>query len=224
MTKIYISPSSQQGNVGPAGYVEEKYMNLVADLLIPELNRHGIETMRNKTANTFRDHVRESNAYKPDYHIAIHSNASAAISSHRARGCIMFCLRPDNDDAKGTQLAKAVYARIEQLTPVRDRGIHATRMDEVEKTTAPAILVEIDFHDNYDGAMWLMNNIPEISKAILLGVLEQCGIDYKPQEADQAKYLYRVQAGAFYNKDYAEDLRARLLKAGFNAIIVKSGG
>lgn len=221
--KIYLSPSSQEHNAGPAGtgYLEEVYMNRIADILAPELVRHGFELLRNKPENDFHGHITESNRYKPDYHLAIHSNASGAASSHTARGCVVYCYKPADPTRPGTKLANSIYKRLEQLTPVTDRGVRdgSKILSEIAYTDAPAVLIEVDFHDNLDGATWLMNHIAEIAQAILLGVLDAAGIDFIPA-ADLTKLLYRVQCGAFHSRANAEALQARLIAAGFNAIIV----
>lgn len=180
MVRLFISPSSQEANVGPGGYVEEVYMNLVADILCPELTRHGIEFMRNSKGDTYAGHVAKSNLYKPDFHIAIHSNAGGTT----ARGCVVFCYKPDTyPNRPGTLMAKSIYKYIEALTPVADRGVKdgTAILSEVAKTNAPAVLIEVDFHDKVDGAAWLMAHIPEIAQAILLGILEKLAIKYIPK-------------------------------------------
>lgn len=228
MIKLYISPSSQQSNIGPGGYIEEQQMNLIADILIPELIRHGFEVMRNNPENTYKQHVTESNLFKPDYHIAIHSNASAATSSHTARGCTVYCYDPSDANRKGTQMAAALYKYLEPLTPVNDLGIKNGRyiLSEIANTNAPAVLVEIDFHDTVDGAEFIRSHINEIANAFLMGILEQCGVAYIPIIAPQPDPLpdaciYRVQVGAFSIRENAEKMVQNLVAAGFNAIIVK---
>lgn len=228
MTKLYISPSSQQGNTGPNGYIEEVAMNLIADILVKELLRHGFEVKRNNTNNIYRDHVEESNEYKPDYHIALHSNASAATSSHTARGCVVYCYDPLDVANPGTQLAQNLYKYFVPLTPVGDRGIRSGKLtlSEVARTIAPAVLVEIDFHDNVDGAKWIMAHIPDIAQAYLMGILDQCGVKYIPVPPPVVvpKPIYRVQVGAFYNRVYAESLLSQLQAAGFTGYIKEERG
>ena len=66
--KLYISPSTQEKNVNPAvGYVEETQMNLIADILIPELIRHGQTIKRNnRSALGVEEICAESNAWGSD--------------------------------------------------------------------------------------------------------------------------------------------------------------
>lgn len=181
MTKIYVSPSSQEANLGPNGYVEEVAMNLVADLLCPELTRHGVEWMRNNRLNTYAGHVKESNLYKPDSHVGIHSDATG--TNVLAHGCTILCYKPDiNKNSEGTLLAKAIYTHMAPLTPTEDRGVKdgSTSLSEIRDTDAPAVLIEVEFHDNPEGAMWIITHIPQIAGAILSGILDHYGIAYIP--------------------------------------------
>ena len=181
MPKIYISPSSQEANTGPNGYVEEVVMNLIADSLIPELVRHGFDVMRNKRGNTYAGHIIESNQYKPDIHFAIHSNAMGGAASGKARGCEVFCYDPTNTASLGTQLAQKIYAGLSAITPTADRGIKSGKdtISEIRNTKAPACLVEIAFHDNPDDARWIVENIAAISKVFLLSMIALFGIPYR---------------------------------------------
>lgn len=171
--KIYVSPSSQQANLYTGGGNEQLYMNQVADILCPELIRHGIEVMRNNPSNDFQAHIAESNIYRPDYHLAIHTNAGGGI------GCETLCYNADVN-SKGTQLANELYRQITAISPFTGRGVKTSGLWEVTKTTAPACLIEIEFHDNIYGANWIKNNIKPIAQALLFGCLNQAGIDYMP--------------------------------------------
>ena len=220
MTKIFLSPSSQEANIGPNGYVEEVCMNRIADFIVPELIRHGILVMRNNPQNNYLGHIKESNEFQADYHIAIHSNASAVNSTHTARGCVVFCYNANDTDRPGTQLANRIYNRLSILTPVPDRGVKSSTLDEVEKTKAAAVLIEVDFHDNIDGAAWLTEQVENIGLAILLGILEQLEIAYIPKPENTI--LYRIQIGSFRNYENALMFRDKIRSLGFNdAFIVK---
>ncbi len=175
MHKIYISPSSQENNIYTTGTNEEIMMNLIADALIPEIKRHGIDVMRNNRNNTYAGHIEQSNQYKPDLHLAIHSNAMGGTNTGKARGCEVFCYEPTNIDAVGTQFAEKVYRNISALTPTADRGIKSgkTTISEIKYTNAPAVLIEVAFHDNKDDASWIVDSIAQIAHGLLLAILEQ---------------------------------------------------
>lgn len=181
--RIYISPSSQQANIGPNGYNEEEAMNLIADVLCPELTRHNIDWMRNNRSNTYKGHIAESDAYKPDYHLAIHSNATGRAVNTTVRGTTVYCYDPSKEWRPGTIFAQNIYNEVSALTPVPDRGLMSGRgvLSEVVYTDAPTALIEIDFHDNAEGAAWIMANIENIANALLMGILKTFGVAYIPK-------------------------------------------
>ncbi|HUV84437.1 MAG TPA: hypothetical protein VMV86_01945, partial [Methanosarcinales archaeon] len=75
--KVYISPSTQQGNVSvnPLYGTEERVMHLIANEVIPMLQEQGIEVFRGHKEQTMQEMVAESNFLAVDCHVAIHSNA-----------------------------------------------------------------------------------------------------------------------------------------------------
>jgi N-acetylmuramoyl-L-alanine amidase len=210
--KLYISPSTQEKNIGPNGYIEETQMNLIADILIPELIRHGQTIMRNnRLALGVTEICDESDAWGADYHIAIHSNAFNGLS----RGLLVFCYDPSNAGSLGTQLARKLFARLSPLTQSIEKEESSVlsgkaTMSEIAKTNAPAVLMEIDFHDTVGGAKWIMENIPNIAHAILLAILDQLGIAYIPLKITLKRGDLNANVGTWQeilnSKGYALDV------------------
>ena len=187
--KIYISPSTQEHNAGAVdGYIEEIEMNLIADILIPELERHGINVYRNKPDMTLQEVVYDSN-YKPiDLHLAIHSNAGGT----NARG-VVACVVGSGYNAE--KFAKMVVARFKPLQPFDNRNSNilvTPKLYEVKNTKAPAVIVEVDFHDNIAGATWIQTHRKEIANALLMAVLEYGKIKYKPKGTISFDDLYNL--------------------------------
>jgi N-acetylmuramoyl-L-alanine amidase len=162
---VYLSPSTQQRNLGVSGYgTEEKRMNEVADAVEQELKKHEIKVYRNKPKWDLQRVVEDSNLKKPDLHVAIHSNAGGG------RGCEIFAY---SSSGKGEKAAKLIYSEITPLTPATDRGIkYNTAFYELKKTNSPAVIVEIGFHDNERDAVWIMDNVEIIGTAMAKGVMK----------------------------------------------------
>lgn len=181
MPKIFISPSSQENNIYNNGLAsEEVVMNLIADSLIPELVRHNVGYMRNSRTDTYAGHVSKSDAYEPDIHLAIHSNAKGAGTTVPVRGAEVYVYNPLDKTNLGTKLAEILYPRIATLTPATDRGIKKGTMAEVKQVKAPATLIELSYHDDPSDSLWIVSHISEISNALLLSILEVFNIPYKP--------------------------------------------
>lgn len=166
---IYLSPSTQQRNVGIGNYgTEEKRMNQVADVVKKVLHKYGQKVYRNDPEWDLLKVVKDSNLKKPDLHCAMHSNAGGGS------GCEIYAY---SASSKSEKAAKGVYAELEGIAPVEGRGIkYSTELYELRKITAPAVLVEIGFHDNATDAFWIVDNIEKIGTAIATGILKYLGI------------------------------------------------
>ncbi len=165
--KIYLSPSTQEKNVGAGKYgTEEKRMNEIADAMEPDLLRHGFHIKRNRPDMTLMEVVQDSNNWKPDIHVAIHSNTGGGKGTE-----VLYY------SDEGYKLAKCIYDELAALTPWRDRGIKK-RLDlyELEYTIAPACIVEIAFHDDPEQSEWIIDHKDDIGRAINKGICKYAGV------------------------------------------------
>lgn len=171
--RIYISPSTQEHNKTALGNTEENIMHKVADELVPLLKNAGLEVFKGEKQDTLAQMVRQSNLLNVACHVAIHSNAHDG----KSRGCEVYHYKGSKN---GKKLANNIYKYMEPLTPTKDRGVKEnTSFYELKETHAPAVLIEVDFHDNYEGAKWIDANIYNIAEAIAKGICEYFGIAYK---------------------------------------------
>lgn len=180
--KVYISPSTQEKNMTALGTTEEYMMHLIADELVQLLQDSGLMVYRGKKEQTLQQMVAESNRLKVDAHIAIHSNATG--TNEKARGCEVFHYP---SSTKGIKLANYIYEYIEALTPTADRGVKTSNVYyELVYTNAPAVIIEVDFHDNHEGAKWIMDNIYLIAEAIAQGICDYFNIHLKKNPYKEA--------------------------------------
>ena len=188
---VYLSPSLQEWNVGYGNYgTEEERMNQIADVVDYELKRFGLNVVRNSPSQPLQEVGAESNAVNPKVHVAIHSNASA---NGTARGPEVYTHRFGGD---GERLARDIYTNLEEISPVDGFGVKEgyTAVDgkgyyELRRTRAPAVLIEVAFHDNPQDAQFIMDNIYEIGVAIAKGILEYFGIPYREDTPENINYL-----------------------------------
>ena len=153
MPKIYLSPSTQENNLYVTGGSEEYYMNLVADALEPYLRASGIRFTRNRPEMTAGQVIRESNAGNYNLHLALHSNAAPIYGTRAAE------ILADN-------------FRVIYLDPALVDTRATTALGEVDRVRAPAVLIEIAYHDNPEDANWIINNIGLIARTIALSLTE----------------------------------------------------
>lgn len=162
---VYLSPSTQERNIGVRGYgTEEMRMNKLAEALQSLLVKEGVKVYRNKPEWSLEEVVSDSNHKRPDLHIALHSNAGGGNGSE------VFAY---SAASRGATAARLIYAQLEPLTRSADRGIRfSTALYELRRTSAPAVLVEVGFHDNPTEAEWIIKNTNAIATAIKAGMMK----------------------------------------------------
>ncbi len=210
MPTIYLSPSTQEFNqyVDGSGS-EEYYMNRIADAMIPYLNATGIAYTRNTPQMTAASSIAQSNQGNYDLHLALHSNASAPQNAGQNRGVeVYFYPRSQN----GRQAAEIIAdnLRIIYPNPQRVRTVPTTSLGEVARTKAPAVLIEYAFHDNYEDAEWIKNNIDPLARYTVLALAEYFGIPFNlPQ--NERRGIVRTQSGGAVNIRVDPDLYSQVI-------------
>ena len=187
MPIIYLSPSTQEYNLFYDGDgSEEYYMNLVADAMEPYLTASGIEYVRNTPEMTAASSIRASNAGEYDVHLALHSNAAPPQLSGQMRGSDAYYY-PQSQRSR--LLADIIVSNLKAIYPLPDRVSvrPTTSIGEVTRTRAPAVLVELAYHDNAEDAAWIRNNIGLIARNLVLSLTEYFGIPFiEPQPVQTA--------------------------------------
>lgn len=177
---LYLSPSNQIRNIGFGDYRSEKErMNEVANVVEPILKAHGVVVYRNDPNNGLRDYVAEANKLDVDLYFAIHSNAA----NKRARGTEAFCFRFGGE---GERFAKRVVDEILTIYNGPNRGVKESHshfgpgkpLYETANPKAPAVLVEIAFHDEERDATWILANIEPIGQALARAVLKHLAAEH----------------------------------------------
>ncbi len=174
MPIIYLSPSTQEFNPYAGGGNEEEYMNLIADAMEPYLASSGIRFVRNTPDMTAASSIRASNAGNYDLHFALHSNAS---STGNARGIEAYY---SPNSVRGKRFAEIVARNLQLIYPLPNSSkiVPTTSLGEVTRTKAPAVLVEIGYHDNPQDADWIRNNVNNIAENLVLSLTEYFGIPF----------------------------------------------
>ena len=174
MPNIYLSPSTQEFNPYAGGGNEEQYMNLIADAMEPYLAASGIRFTRNTPDMTAASSITASNSGNYDLHLALHSNASA---TGNARGIEAYY---SPASARGKRFAEIVARNLQLIYPLPNssRIVPTTSLGEVTRTRAPAVLVEIGYHDNPQDAQWIRDNVNAIAENLVLSLTEYFGIPF----------------------------------------------
>ena len=221
--KIYLSPSNQDGNMYAYGNTTEcEQCNRIADAAKNALERCGFEVKKAPKGQEMKTSISESNKWGADLHIPIHTNATTNSGTGTAVGTVVFVY---NTAAANMALAEPIYSAVQDVTPGgTDYGVRENpELAELNSTSAVAVYIEVDFHDNPTVAKWLVENTAAVGEAIAKGVCEGYGVTYKdPEKPAPADVFYRVQVGAYNDRKNAEAFLSQVKKAGFtNAFIVE---
>lgn len=169
---IFLSPSVQQFNVGYGDYGTEEYrMNRITNYVENLLKQEGYTVYRNDKEDTLKQVVQKSNDVNPAIHVSIHSNASGSPGAQGRGPEIYVRTKGSNAD----KLAGFIYDNLLDIYPDKSLGKgvkYTTNLYELNKTRAPAVLIEVAFHDNKEDAAWIMQNEENIAKAIVKGINE----------------------------------------------------
>lgn len=217
--KIFLSPSSQTGNVYSYGDTNEAVIcGEIAAVCEAALKRCGFE-VKNEQFDTLANRVAHSNEWGSDLHMPIHTNAF----NSKTAGTRIMCY---DLKGEGYKASKAVFDALAPLTPGTSENIKTSTFYEILYSNAPCVYVEADFHDVPDVAKWIIENIVAIGEALCKGICNYFGVEYiEVKEEPTEDVMYRVQVGAFRNRDYAEDYLKKVQAAGFpDAYITQSKG
>jgi N-acetylmuramoyl-L-alanine amidase len=217
--KVYLSPSTQENNVGVSGYgTEENRMNQLCDLVITYLKKGqgDITIYRNKPNMTLAQVAIDSNNNNVDVHVALHSNAGGGDGTES----YYFGGNPPSPESK--HLATMLYNAVAPLTVAADNGVksdrtlYSTGLYELGHTKAVAALTEIMYHDNVSDVNDYYTKMDQIAKAIAKAIYDYFGISYNEVTSN---IVYRVITGSYNNLENAKLQVARLKEKGFDSFI-----
>lgn len=175
MASVYLSPSTQEYNLYYDGKgSEEYYMNLIADDLQADLTSAGAEVFRNSPKMTASQSASQSNERDHSLHLAIHSNAAGSGNAGNVKGVDVYYYATSE---KGKSAAEIIAKDFRSIYPDPSlvRTLPNTTFAELKRTKAPAVLIEVGYHDNPSDAEWIRSNVGLIAANLSESVLEFLG-------------------------------------------------
>lgn len=171
MYKVFISPSNQTGNMY-AGIDMNEAENCfaIASSLLECLEKAGFDVAMPLPGSSMSLAAKTSNLFKPDLHICIHTNAF----NGRVFGTRIFTF---SDSGKAYDCGKVIFDGLCRLIP---GGVNAMKkrpgLYELKNTVAPAVYVEVDFHDVPERARWLVENRERIAHNLASSICSYFGV------------------------------------------------
>ncbi|MBM7606170.1 N-acetylmuramoyl-L-alanine amidase [Metabacillus crassostreae] len=166
-------------------------------------------------------HVRTSraNSANVDLFVSIHANAHGnGRVWTSAEGIETFIYQTKPKEA--AELAVKVQEALIQETKRKNRGVKTADFYVLEKTKMTAILCECGFMTNKVEAALLRTDAYRAlcAKAIASGIASYYSL--KKKKKTPTSTLYKVQVGAFAQKQHAINLAKELKKKGYDTIVV----
>lgn len=159
--------------------------------------------------------IEKCNVHTVDIDISIHFNAGAKDKTGNGISTGVEVLLYSNT-SKAKEMAQKVVKSIADLG-FKNRGIkYRTDLAVLRRTKSPAMLVECCFVDDKDDVA--LYNYKKMARAIVKGLTAQID-ENKDSISKQEDSLYRVQVGAFKEKDSAEALKKKIKEVGFDCYI-----
>ena len=222
MKKVFLGVGHGGTDPGAVvGALKEKDLNVqIALSLGRELKRHGVEVVYSRTLDVteqLSDKIKRCNEAAPDLALDIHNNAGggdgAEIYHHYGGGV-------------GKKLAENILSEMVKAGQ-NSRGAKVKKNSNgrdyfafIRDTACPAVIVECAFLDNEKDVLTVSTEgaRKNVATAICKGILTTLGIAYV-EPKPEAKVIYRVQVGAYSQRENAVKMQEKLKKAGFDAII-----
>lgn len=172
--KIYLSPSNQNANIYKYGNTNEMVQcNRIADYAKKALERCGFSVKKAAQGQNMSTSISESNNWKADLHIPIHTNA---YNGKLTGGTLVMLYSNQSENNKA---GKAILNAVAPISPGKDYDLrYNTGLAELNGTSAIAVYLEVEFHDTTEGAKWIINNVEKIGEAIAKGVCNYYGVKY----------------------------------------------
>lgn len=187
MPSVYLSPSTQEQNFYATGGTEEQFMNLLCDQVIPYLRSSGIPYTRNDPALSATAAIQQANAGSYDLYVAMHSNAAPEGQYGSMRGCDVYYYQYGRNSRRAADLFVSDLKTVYPL-PQKVRAVPTTSLGEVTRTRAPAVLLEIGYHDNVSDANWIKGSLPQIAWAVADSILRYFNLPLaQPQQSQSGK-------------------------------------
>lgn len=209
------------------GSMTEYEFNLATATRIKyHLNRHKVPcstimVRSSDLGNEMATRVKQANAIKDSILVSIHANANGETWND-ANGWEILSYKLEGESQK---LAKCIHDETIPYLGLRDRGIKdgSKLSDIICKTIMPSVLVEHGFYTNLKELALLKTYEFREKCAIadVKGILKYLNVAWieEKKEESVSDTVFKVQVGAFSNKDNAEKVAEELKSKGYKPVI-----
>lgn len=197
---------------------QEKDDNLRLTLAVGEiLKENGIDVVYTRTTDVYQTPFQKAqiaNEAMADYFISFHRNSSEKPNQYTGVETLVY-----NKSGIKYELAQNILGALGELG-FREIGVkERPGLVVLRRTNMPAVLVEMGFINSDKDNQMFDEKFDEIAQAIASAILGTLN-----EEDVEGPVYYRVQTGAFRNKQYADQLLYELLDQGYPAFLLNENG
>lgn len=217
---------------------KEKDDNLSLALAVGSLlSENDINVLYTRTDDIYQTPFQKAqiaNENNGDFFISFHRNSSPASNQYTGVETLVY----DKTGIK-YEMAENINKDLEEIG-FKNLGVKARPgLVVLRRTNMPALLIETGFINNTDDNALFDQRFQEIAAAIAKGILDTLDIPFEPSpeippeeppahtpavplpdESEKPEILYRVQIGAFKNRENADRLLYELEEKGYPAFIL----
>lgn len=208
------------GNDSGATYEERKEKDDVLKLTLSVgevLTNNGIDveyTRLNDSYNTPYEKAMMANNAGADLFVSLHRNNSESPEEDGVESLVL-----KNSGTKAV-LANNINSHLENIGFANKGVMERPNLVVLKRSEVPTAMVEVGYINSEKDNELFDEKFEDVAKSIAEGILETLAIS-KQQEN---RYLYRVQVGAYRNRDVAYRLMEQLLREGYQGFIVLNNG
>ncbi len=155
-----------------------------------------------------------ANNAEADFFVSIHRNATGAPQKSTGIETLVF-----DDSGIKAEMARNINEELEKLGFLNRGVIERPNLVVLKRTKMPALLVEAGFIDNEEDNAKFDELFDEIAMAIAQGITETIG-----KEGLSETPVYKVQVGAYEDREEAEQLVQSLRQNNFIPFVFEQNG
>lgn len=231
LVKIFIDPGHGGSDPGAVGNgLQEKNLTLdiatrTREILLTQYENVSIQMSRTRDETvSLTSRTNAANRWGADFYLSIHINSGGGtgFESYRYPGVG----RPTST------YHEIIHKSIMEQISFRDRGIKQANFHVLRETNMPAILTENGFIDNLNDAGQLKKSsfIESVARGHANGLASALNLRKKAGSTPPSKperpstnNLFRVQIGAFRNKENADQTANDVKAKGFQTYVKQDG-
>ena len=181
------------------------------------LEDNGVDVEYTRTTDVFQTPFQKAtiaNQSGADYFISFHRNSSERPNQYTGVETLVY-----NKSGIKYELAQNILGALGELG-FREIGVkERPGLVVLRRTNMPSVLVEMGFINSDKDNQMFDEKFDEIAQAIASAILGTLS-----EEDVEGPVYYRVQTGAFRNKQYADQLLYELLDQGYPAFLLNENG